>query len=356
MVDWTRKLLDGLLADAPKNVPGTRPIHSTGIGAVGRFRPSHAAAQFAKAEHFAPVRSIPVTMRFSNGSGSQVPDGAPQVRGLAVKFHLGAITVDEHGVLHGERETDMIGMSIPMFVANTVEATLEFSKAYVPRRVPKVGLILRAKSLVSLCPLPPMPPAGTMSGDPGVLAFAQTYKPGQAAAFANSLLRPPASYARTSFFGVHAFDLEDPDGNHRMVRFVFEPAEGLHDEARTDLAPDYLRTELGTRLERGPGRFVLRMQIGDQWDDPTDCTTVWPLNRPRVVMGVLIVDRLVADQEWGCEKMSYNPGRFVDGIGPSDDPILFARIAAYNESQRIRGAARCPVHVPEARVTGSLTT
>ena len=351
MADLTSELIDGLVADSTDYRPGTRPIHTVGIGAVGRFRGSSVASSYTKARHF--VRSwTPVTIRFSNGSGATVPDGEKQVRGMAVKFHLPEET-DESGVHHAAVDTDLLTMSVPVFIAKTPEDSIEFSKAYEPKPMPTISRRERLKALLALSPLPAMPPPGTITGDPGVVAFAQHYAPGRALAIAYSMLSPPVSYLRTAFFAVHAFDLEDAQGNHRWVRFVFEPAEGVRDEFRTNLPYDYLRHDLGTRLAARPGRFVLRMQIADPWDDPSDPTTVWLSNRRRISMGTLMVDRLVDDQVADCEKLSFNPGRLVPGIGLSADPILQARVAVYNESQARRDATQCPVHTAGATPASS---
>lgn len=51
-------------------------MHAVGIGATGYFVPSDVAADYTAAEHFSGGR-VPVTVRFSNGSGSPtVRDGA----------------------------------------------------------------------------------------------------------------------------------------------------------------------------------------------------------------------------------------------------------------------------------------
>jgi catalase len=103
-------------------------------------------------------------------------------------------------------------------------------------------------------------------------------------------------------------------------------------------------------------RFNLRMQLADPWDDPTDPTTMWPQNRRRVLMGTLRLWAPPPEVDLDVEKMSFNPGRLVPGIGMSDDPTLWARVAVYNESQRLRGAERCPVTSPPRAVAANATS
>ena len=63
-------------------------MHTVGIGVTGCFQPSDVAARYSVAEQFAGGR-IPVTVRFSNGSGSPVErDNVLDARGMATKFHL----------------------------------------------------------------------------------------------------------------------------------------------------------------------------------------------------------------------------------------------------------------------------
>jgi catalase len=151
------------------------------------------------------------------------------------------------------------------------------------------------------------------------------------------------SDVRTAYHAVHAFDVVDSQGTHRLVRFTWEPVDGTLGETRTDLPDDYLHRELAARLQQGRVVFIRRMQISDPWDDPTDPTTVWPTVRRRVFMGTLVVNKLVADQEPGCERLSFNPNRLVPGLAISDDPILRARLGAYEASCRRRGGSGCPV-------------
>ena len=57
-------------------------------------------------------------------------------------------------------------------------------------------------------------------------------------------------------------------------------------------------------------------------------------------MGTLELEGLVADQDESCERLGFNPGRLLDGLAPSDDPILALRTELYAESYRRRMSAR----------------
>jgi catalase len=348
MAHLSTQLIDAFIKDFPGHKEGTRPVHTRGSLATGLFRGSFAAGKYCVAPHFQPSLTH-VTVRFSNGNGSMDPDATRQVRGMAVKFHIGDAVRDEHlGRLRSDVETDLIAVNVSQFMTKTPEQLLDFLGAAVPRPVRQPSIIQRLKALLTLVPVIPVDPGVTASSDAGVAEFARHY-PASAFVLANSLLAPPASYLRTAYHAVHAFDVEGSDGTHRWGRFSWEPAGGVRTHSPADtptLSADYLAEDLIHRSEEYPSRFNLRMQLADPEDDPTDPTTAWPQNRRRILMGTL---RLWAhrDQQAEAEKLSFNPGRLVKGIAMSDDPTLQARIDVYNTSQRLRGAESCPV-------TGSL--
>ena len=82
-VPLARQLVEAIISDFPDHAPGTRPIHTIGVGAEGYFEASDVARNYCIAEHFGGER-IPVTVRFSNGLGSLTQhDGWSDVRGMA---------------------------------------------------------------------------------------------------------------------------------------------------------------------------------------------------------------------------------------------------------------------------------
>src|SRR4051794_41729311 len=66
--------------------------------------------------------SVPVTVRFSNGSGDpELPDYGPEVRGMAVKFYLP----------DGSR-TDVSAQTVPRFPTRTPDAFMNLLRASTP--------------------------------------------------------------------------------------------------------------------------------------------------------------------------------------------------------------------------------
>jgi catalase len=326
------QLYEAMLADYPDHADGTRPVHAVGIGATGYFEPSTVAARYSVAEHFASGR-VPVTIRFSNGTGSpQVRDGAQDVRGLAAKFHLPS-----------GAEADLIMITLPLFFAATPAGFLGFAVAGIPAARRPESLAAGVRDAVGLrVPLPPADPEHP-DGLAGVLEYAdrdRTARPGTIAALT---LVTPTSYARVTYHALHAFKMTDPEGVVRYGRFTWEPVAGVRPHPDLQPPDDYLRPELAERLHRAPARFVLRMTVAEQGDPLDDPTKWWDTTRLRVVMGELVVTDIAEDQNAGCEKLSFNPTRVVPGFECSDDPILAARGRTYELSCRERGGTGCPI-------------
>lgn len=326
-------VIDAMIADAPGHMVGTRPIHAPGIAVTGRFRASDVAADFTGAAHFSG-RPVPVTVRFSNGTGSmEEADSKFLVRGMAVRFHLGEVTTDQHGVLAGAETVDMVCMTLPVFFTRTVESFMAFLQAARPVPVAPTSRWRKALDALRLEPGPPRPLG---PGEAGAFAFANRYPPARQAMVDLSAISVPESYVTCAYRPVHAF-LLTKGGKATAVRFRWEPVAGVRPAAR-GTEGDFLQQELRERLARGPAGFVLRMQVAEQGDDTSDPTTPWPESRRRVVMGHLRVDRVTADQVNGNERLGFDPTRLVPGIGLSDDPILLARSPMYARSRDRRMA------------------
>jgi len=331
--DMARQLVDAVIADFPDHKRGTRPAHTIGIGAKGRFKASPIARDWCHAEHF-QGGEIDASVRFSNSSGSpDQHDGWSDARGMATRFHL-----------PGGAATDLIAMTLREFFSPTPEDFLAFAKAAIPRPVEppnpwrKIGDMLRL-----FPPLPDPYPGQKTSSVGGSMAYAGLHSASQLAAFDASFLGAPVSYARATYNAVHTFIITAPDGTTRYVRFFWQPAAGV-EMVDPKLSPvdDYLQSELRERIARWPVEFLLLMTVGEVGDPLNDPTKSWPLHRARINMGTLRLTEVPADQQAHCEKLAFNPGRLTSGIAMSDDPILTARKAAYEVSREMRGGRACP--------------
>lgn len=284
--------------------PDHRAAHAKGFCVSGTFTATAAAAELSRAAHL-QGRPVPVTVRFSNGSGSlESADYHVDGRGMAVRFHL-----------PGGAATDMVAISQRVFFVRTPEDFLELTDA---RR----------------------PDAETGRPDPNAIGDFLIRHPEAEAAFTELLSAgPPESFATVRYNGLHAFRWLDGAGGSRFVRYAWLPEAGeatLDREGARSLGRDYLRPELEARLARGPVGFRLQVTVAEA-DDPTDDPTLeWPASRSRVEAGRLELTRISADQEGECERQVFDPTRLTDGIEPSEDRILTFRPLAYDVSARRR--------------------
>ena len=286
--------------------PGFRPAHARGILLTGSFTASADAATLSNAPHFTQP-STPITVRFSSSTGIPlVPDNDPNAnpRGFAVRFHLG-----EH--VH----TDIIGHSTPSFPTRTGAEFLEFFRA----------LASSGPSVAS-----PTPIEAFLGSHPAALAFVQTPKP------------PPTSFAREGYFGLHAIKFINGKGAIRFGRYSIVPDAGvehLDEDAVKSKTPSFLFDELPQRIAHGPISFQLHVQLANEGDTVDDVTVHWPEDRTVINLGKLTLNTVVADNDREQKHIIFDPIPRIQGIEPSDDPLLELRAATYLISGRRRRAA-----------------
>jgi len=285
--------------------PGFRPAHAKGVMLTGTFRPAVEASSLSRAPHFA--NQTPVTVRFSNSTGVPlIPDNDPNAnpRGLALRFNLG-----EH--VH----TDIVSHSTDGFPTRTGQEFLEFLKAVASSDL---------KNLAG------SPLEAFLGSHPAALAFVQAPKPA------------PSSFARETYFGVTAMKLANKDGVSRFGRYRIVPEEGndhLDDAATAAKAANYLFDEITERVTKGPTRFKLMVQLAEAGDIVDDATKHWPESRTLMELGTVELTELVADNAQEEQRIIFDPIPRVDGIEPSDDPLLELRAAIYLISGRQRRGA-----------------
>ena len=333
MVDTStaKRLVQAIIENLEQPVPGRRPVHTIGIGVKGEFVASDVARAYCIAEHFngKPVR---VSVRFSNGLGGvKQHDGWSDVRGMATRFHIS-----------GERGSDLIATTLGEFFVRNVDDIFEFNKIAKREKYERRSWWRKVGDLLQLKIPPRNPyPDETNNVDEGALRYANRHRFAQLGIFQVGLIGAPESYARASYHAVHTFWVTDPDGVRRPVRFSWQPVAGVRNtDPKAVPHEKYLFDELRDRLQRWPARFMLMMTIGEEGDALDDPTKPWPGTRIRVAMGTLTLIKVSEDQEADGERISFNPCRLAPGIEVSNDPILEARLGAYEVSREMRGG--CP--------------
>ncbi|MBZ5593776.1 MAG: catalase family peroxidase [Acidobacteriia bacterium] len=286
--------------------PGFRPAHAKGVLLTGAFTPSAEAKSLTRAPHIARA-STPVTVRFSDATGIPViPDNDPNANphGLAIRFHLA-----------DRVHTDIISHSTDSFPTRTGQEFLEF---------------LRAAAASSQSKASPSPIEIFLGTHPAALAFVQTPKPS------------PASFAKEAFFGVTAMRFINQDGVARYGRYRISPAAGiqhLDDAAAKGKDANYLFDELTERVAAGPIRFDIHVQVADKSDIVDDATIHWPRERQLIHFGAIALTAKASGDAEQQKHIIFDPIPRVDGIEPSDDPLLELRAAIYLMSGRRRREA-----------------
>lgn len=290
--------------------PGFRPAHAKGTILVGTFTPSPEASKLSKAPHF-NAASTPVWVRFSNSTGiPKIPDSISDAnpRGMAIRFHLPEVN-------GRRRHTDIVGHSVPLFPVRTGAEFLEFLHA-IAASGPDVPH--------------PTPVEKFVGSSPSTQAFVTYPKPS------------PVSYGTQQYYGVNAFKLIDSAGKQTYIRYHVVPENGVEtlDEATVKTkGENYIQDELSDRLKNGPIVFKINAQIAEDGDVTDNATVRWPESRRQVELGTIKIESILPDNAKEQKYAIFDPIPRVEGVEPSDDPLLEMRAAVYLLSGKERRAA-----------------
>jgi catalase len=132
------------------------------------------------------------------------------------------------------------------------------------------------------------------------------------------------------------------DGVSRYGRYRIVPEAGndhLDDATAAGKSANYLFDELTERIAKGPIRFRILVQLANDGDIVDDATFPWPEDRTLLELGTLVLTEPVSNSDHEQKHIIFDPIPRVDGIDPSDDPLLELRAAIYLLSGRRRRAA-----------------
>ena len=277
--------------------PGFRAFHAKGVVVEGSFKASPEASRLSRATLFSG-RTIPVTVRFSDGNGMpNVADGSPAANphGMAVKYHLA-----------GGTDTDMVTNSLKFFPVGTAEDFRDLLQAIIAS--------------------PPDAPKPTK--------LEQFFASHPNAPKAFGTAATPDSYADEEYHGIDAFILVSKTGQRQPVRYLLVPEKLVHltPEEAAKQSPDFLTDELTKRIARKPVAFHLKAQLAEPGDQTKDASQPWPDERKVVELGVLTLNKVVPNSLEAEKKLLFMPTNLTAGIELSDDPLPPARAAAYGVS------------------------
>lgn len=276
--------------------PGARAIHAKGTVLEGTFTPSITATSVSKAAHF--KQAVAVTVRFSNFAGiPDIPDNHPLAnpRGLAIKFKLADGST-----------TDIVSHSFNGFPTPTANDFHDL--------------------IVAL---------GASGPDAAKPTALDTYLGSHPVAknFLTTQKTAPVSYGTLPYYGVNTFKFTNEAGVVTYGRYQFIPEAGEHLLKAADAAnaaPDYLTTEVRQRVEKGPLKFKMVLQVAEAGDKLDDPSIAWPDSRKLVELGTLSITKAVLSVD--AEKpLLFQPNAVTPGI-EVQDPMINVRSAAYSVS------------------------
>jgi catalase len=277
--------------------PGERRNHTKGTCALGEFIGSPEAAAYSRSALFSGKR-IPVVARFSLAGGNpKAPDTAKSARGMALEFKL-----PDGGLQH------MTMLNTPIFGAMHPRTFLD--------------LMIAMK-----------PDSATGKPDPEKMKAFRTSHPdnlAQTEFLASN--NPPASYATSTYFGIHTFKFINRDNKTSLVRWRFVPQDGekrLSDDELKSSPPNFLEQALIDRTKQGPVKWDMILTLGVAGDTENNPTVAWPVDRKQVKVGTLTISSAKPQKGAECERINFDPLVMADGIAPTNDPILLFRSQAY---------------------------
>lgn len=305
--------LMGLMERNIGYVPGFRRAHARGIGLRGQFVASAAAAELSSAEHL-QGDPIPVVARLSNGAGSPyAPDRTSETKGNVLGFGV-------RFELPSGGSAQMGALNITTFPARKPDDFINLTAA-------------RTKGLPFGLPNPVR-----------FVSYLLSHRVARRGVQAILGAPTTASFANTTFFGLHAFFAVSASGERRPFRYRWVPvagAAGMTPEENEFLPQLYLLSELRQRIALGPIAWDLVFSLGEPGDPTDDLTQAWPDDRPTVTVGRLELDRLHEDQV-ALHALVFDPTVLPPGLEPSNDPVLHFRSAAYTASHKRRSQETKP--------------
>lgn len=284
--------------------PGYRRAHAKGICCRAFFRPSGLGMEFTTAAHL-QEQQVDAVVRFSGSSTDPaLADLLSPAKGMAVQFSL-----PDGGI------TNLVGVTIPVFFARTPESFIDI-----------VRTAHRAQ-------------AGTLGTLELIKEITVHFSESKTSLLAVKRLKPPASYAESHYYCIHAYYMVNSEGRQQPVRFEWIPETGVRTLSAEDAAQQpehYLEDELELRFKDESAIFQLVAVLGEEGDPTDDPTRAWPEDRRRIDLGRLHISEIIPEPEG----LVMDPTAITSGIQLSDDPILNFRSAAYADSHHRRSERR----------------
>jgi catalase len=168
-------------------------------------------------------------------------------------------------------------------------------------------------------------------------------------------------------YSSHTYLWTNESGERSWVKYHFKTVQGV--ETFTDAEalamaandPDYhVRDLFEAIVRRDAPEWSLELQIMPFEDaagyrfNPFDVTKVWPhADYPPITIGRLVLNRNPENYFAEVEQAAFEPANMVQGIGPSPDKMLQARLFSYPDAHRHRigtNYQQLPINQPRVDV------
>lgn len=295
----------------------TRVFYGKGTGAFGYFEVTNDVTEYTRASVFNQVgKRTEALVRFSRANGDRgSPDTVIDTRGMSTKLYTDT------------GNYDIIGTNIPVF---PIKDPLYFTElATANYRCPVTSLIDPTTSFEF---------------------YNRHIESWSSVMHLYSSFGLPRSYRYASYHAHHTFKWVNANNQVFWVKMHWVTEQGLEflTRERADFLaanePDYFIRDLYAAIDQGVfPSWVLNVQIMPEADastfefDITDASYLWDENQyPLVEVGRLVLNRIPQDHLQEVEMASFAPGNMIDGIEPSNDPMLLGRMFSYEDASKNR--------------------
>ncbi|MDR5734562.1 catalase [Caballeronia sp. LZ025] len=313
-----------------------RVVHARGTAALGYFEAygkvgNEPAEKYTRAKVLTKAGvKTPVFLRFSTVIGAkESPETARDPRGFAIKFYT------EDG------NWDLVGNNLKIFFIRDAIKFPDMIHAFKPDPLSNRQEPWRFFDFVA--------------HHPESLHMVTWVK---------SPWGIPADYRHMQGSSVNTYKLVNDQGEAVLVKFSFEPKQGVKNLTSAQAAEiqgrdvGHATRDLYDAIERGDHpEWEMCVQIMSDDDhpeldfDPLDDTKRWPEDKfPLLPVGRLVLNQNPKNVFAETEQSAFGTGVLVDGIDFSDDKMLQGRTLSYSDTQRYRvgpNYLQLPVNAPK---------
>lgn len=160
----------------------------------------------------------------------------------------------------------------------------------------------------------------------------------------------PSSVRHVNAYSGNTYKFTKADGSYHYVRIHLLTNQGIHYYTNSEAAqvagvrPDKHLLDLQEAIKSGnfPSwevyvQVILPAEIANAPINISDMTKVWPHKTyPLRKVGRMVLDKNLENWFTEFEQAAFSPSNMVNGIEPSPDPMLQARMFAYPDAARYR--------------------